>query len=217
MTYKRKLVYQNEAVAEAYFDTRFSHPRGREENEATRLALERALNSIPGPIKILDMPCGSGRFTSFFCEKGCLYFGADISMEMMKVLDREQRAEGRTPSLVQCDREQLPFKDNAFDCVVCVRFLSQAIPETVRRKVLKELERILKKWLIVQSNNLKSIGPFVLIKLFLRELFGRDVSKYRFRKEILSLGWKEEGQFWIQGINRYIGVYQKAAQAGRVE
>ena len=210
-TYKRKNIYQNEAVAEAYFDTRFSSPKGNKENEATKLALERALNSVPGAKIILDMPCGSGRFTSFFYEKGFVYFGADISMEMVKVLSRAERARGRTPPLVRCDSEQLPFKNNAFDCVVCVRFLSQAIPESVRRKVLKELRRVSKGWLILQSHKLKAIGHFVLIKVFLRELLGRDVSKYRFRKEIQSLGWKEEGRFWIQDINRYIGLYQKTS------
>ena len=210
-TYKRKNIYQNGAVAEAYFDSRFSSPKGKKENEATKLALERALNSVPGAKIILDMPCGSGRFTSFFYEKGFVYFGADISMEMVKVLSRAESARGRTPLLVRCDSEQLPFKNNAFDCVVCVRFLSQAIPETVRRKVLKELRRVSKGWLILQSHNLKVIGPFVLFKVFVRKLFGRDVSKYRFREEILRLGWQEEGRFWIQDINRYIGLYQKTS------
>ncbi len=65
-TYRKKLGYQDKNVAESYFEKRFAHPKGRKENEETSLALERALNSIPGVKTILDMPCGSGRFTDFF-------------------------------------------------------------------------------------------------------------------------------------------------------
>ena len=78
-TYKRKNIYQNGAVAEAYFDSRFSSPKGKKENEATKLALERALNSVPGAKIILDMPCGSGRFTSFLPRSATFVQGLERS------------------------------------------------------------------------------------------------------------------------------------------
>jgi len=106
--YKRKIAYQNKAKAESYLDKRFSSPKGRKKNEATKLALARALDQIPGVKIILDMPCGSGRFTHFFYEKGYLYIGADILMEMMEALAREHGQGKRTP-LVRCDREYLPY------------------------------------------------------------------------------------------------------------
>jgi len=59
---------------------------GRREYEATKLALDTALNGISGMRTILDMPCGTGRYTSFSYEKGYLYFGADMLVEMMKVM-----------------------------------------------------------------------------------------------------------------------------------
>ena len=56
-------------------------------------------------------------------------------------------------------------------------------------------------------------GPFVTLKIFIRELFGGDVSKYLIRREILRAGWKKENRFWIRNVkgyvSRYIGVYQK--------
>jgi SAM-dependent methyltransferase len=215
--YNRKIGYQDKAAAEIYLERRFGHPRGRRQNEETKIALERALNSISGVKKILDMPCGSGRLTQFFYDRGYTYFGADISMEMMNVLAREQKARDLIPPLVRCDGEALPFKDDAFDCVVCVRFLNHSIPKSVRDNVLREMKRVSKKWLILQSQHLRFLGPFVLLKIFVRRIFGREVSKYQFEKEVLGAGWKEDKRLWIRTLNRYIGVYRKTEAVGSVD
>ncbi len=212
-TYKRKLYYQNKTVAEEYAYNRFSCPEGRDEYEATKQALARALGSVPGAERILDAPCGSGRFTEFFHENGYSYFGSDISMEMIGLLVKEQKCWKGSPPLVRCDAEHLPFKDSVFDCVVTIRFLNHNIPSSVREKILQEMRRVSRRWLIVMAHRLKRMGPFVLLKVFIRELFGGDVSKYRIRREILGAGWREESRIWLEHIKRYrngyIGVYKK--------
>ena len=212
-TYTRKFHYQDEAVAGEYAYNRFSYPEGREEYEATKQALARALESIPGTDTILDAPCGSGRFTGFFHENGYSYFGGEISMEMIRLLVKEQKGWKGTPPLVRCDAEHLPFKDSVFSCVVTVRFLNHNIPGSVRKEILKEMRRVSRRWLIVMAHRLKRVGPFVFLKLFIRGLFGGDVSKYQIRKEILGAGWKEENRIWLEHIKRYrngyIGVYKK--------
>jgi ubiquinone/menaquinone biosynthesis C-methylase UbiE len=211
--YTRKFYYQDKKVAEEYAHKRFSYPEGKEEYEATKQALSHALESIPDAEKILDAPCGSGRFTEFFHENGYSYFGSDISMEMIELLAKEQKCWKGAPPLVRCDAEHLPFKNNVFDCVTTIRFLNHNIPSAVREKILKEMRRVSKKWLIVMAHRLKRMGPFVWLKIFIRELFGGDVSKYRIRQEILRAGWKEESRIWIKNVKRYangyIGVYQK--------
>lgn len=212
-SYVRKFYYQDKAVAEKYAYNRFSYSEGREEFEATKQALACALESIPGAQRILDAPCGSGRFTGFFHENGYSYFGGEISMEMIRLLVKEQKCWRGTPPVVRCDAEHLPFKDCVFDCVVTIRFLNHNIPSRVREEILREMRRVSRKWLVVQAHRLKRVGPFVLLKVFIRGLFGGDVSKYRIRREILRAGWKGEKRFWIENIdryrNRYIGVYQK--------
>ncbi len=79
MTYKLKKGYQDRVGAMEYLDKRFSHPKGKRENEETTLSLKQALNTLSGTKTILDMPCGSGRLSSLFCERGYLYVGADVS------------------------------------------------------------------------------------------------------------------------------------------
>ena len=209
--YRRKFRYRNKPVAEAYFSKRFSNPKGKRENDATRAALARAIEGIGEIKKILDLACGTGRFSDLFWQKGFLYFGADISMEMMGVLVRDQSSRGTMPPLVQCDAEELPFKDNALDCVLCVRFLNEHIPVRVREKVLKEIRRVSRGWLVVQSHRVKPMDPFIFLKAFVRKLFGADISKYWMRREILNAGWNERR--WVR-INRrlYLGVYQKTSE-----
>ncbi|MFQ5849120.1 MAG: class I SAM-dependent methyltransferase [Candidatus Binatia bacterium] len=215
-SYPKKFSYQNKATAESYFDKRFSSPEGRRKNEATRAALVRALEWIPATGKILDIPCGTGRFTQFFYERGYLYFGADISMEMLDVLVGEQKAPGKMVPVVRCDGEQLPFKDNVFDCVVCIRFLN-LIPGTVRENILREMRRVSREWLIVQSHHLKSIGPFILLKVFIRKLIGGDVSKYQLHGEILSTGWREMTKVRIRHTRHCVGIYQKTKDIRTVQ
>ena len=212
-TYIRKFHYQDKKVAEDYAYNRFSSAEGKGEYEATKQVLARALESIPGAKRIFDAPCGSGRFVEFFHENGYSYFGGDISMEMIEILVKEQKLWKAGPPLVRCDAEYLPFKDDIFDCVTTMRFLNHNIPSGIRENILKEMRRVSRKWLIVMAHRLKRIGPFVSLKVFIRELFGGDVSKYRIRQEILRAGWKEENRIWIKNIKRYangyIGVYQK--------
>ena len=211
--YPRKFNYQNKATAERYFDKRFSHRKGRKKNEATKLALTRALEAMPGVRNILDVPCGSGRFTRFFNERGYIYYGAEISMEMLDVLVREEKSLGKAPPLVRCDAEHLPFRDNVFDCVVCIRFLN-LVPSNVRQKVLKEMRRVSSKWLIVQSHHLKSMGPFILLKVFMRKLIGTDVRKYQLQREIVHVGWREKARLRVRHTRHCVGVYQKSQETG---
>ncbi|MGH7831761.1 MAG: hypothetical protein ACREP8_16475, partial [Candidatus Binatia bacterium] len=63
------------------------------------------------------------------------------------------------------------------------------------------------------GKDLKFQGPFLRLKVFLRKLFGGDTAKYEFEKELLAAGWQEATRVSIRTINRYIGVYRKAARS----
>jgi len=207
-TYKRKTHYENKGVAETYMERRFSHPKGERENAEVMQELDRALHSTPGVETILDMPCGNGRFADFFYGKGYRYCGADVSLEMISVLAKEQREKDRAPLLVRCEGEALPFKDEVFDSVVCIRFLHHHMPDSVRVKILEEMRRVSSKWLIVQSQRLRHLGLPVIMKVVSRKLLGKKVRRYRFRREALAAGWNEENRD-KRFRSRYFEIYQK--------
>jgi SAM-dependent methyltransferase len=206
--YSRKAFYQDKAVAASYSERRFSGSKGKREHEATLKALAAALERIPQAKTFLDMPCGTGRFAELISERGYRSVGADISMEMLEVIADELRRQDWNLSLVRCDGERLPFKDAAFDCVVCVRFLN-LVPSAVRSGILAEMRRVSNEWLVVQSHHLKSRSPLVRFKLLLRKIFGRDVSKYELQRQILMAGWREIAQVPVERARHYVGVYRK--------
>jgi SAM-dependent methyltransferase len=205
--YQRKFQYRNKAVAESYSKKRFFHPEGIKENETTAAALTRAFDGLSIE-KILDIPCGTGRFTRFFCDRGYRYVGSDISLEMMEVLLQDEESPRGPIPLVQCDAEHLPFKDNAFDCIVSIRFLNH-LPGEIRRNALREMRRVSRKWLVVQSRDLRVLGPGGRLKAFFKGAFGGDIRKYRLHRDILAGGWREERRVSTGYRRRYIGIYQK--------
>jgi len=143
--YDAKQAYQNSAEATTYDTKRFKNLRGRIGNALDRRTLLKALAALSqsqsGFIKILDMPCGTGRMTHFLLEQGHYVVGADVSREMMRVA-RTKIIEGNTfGGFHQSDAAALCFKDDSFDCVVSVRFMGH-IPKDARIKILAEFHRI---------------------------------------------------------------------------
>ena len=63
--------------------------------------------------KVLDVGCGTGLSTLLF---NCRKFGIDPTFELL------QQAKKRMP-VVQGNGEQLPFKSNSFDIVICLTAL----------------------------------------------------------------------------------------------
>lgn len=209
--YERKIFYQDKKVAEAYFSKRFCDPKGKRQHRATLSALTAALDSMPDVKSVLDMPCGTGRFTDLLLDRGYVYSGADVSFEMLRVLTGDVRKRETTPTLVRCDGERLPFKDGAFDCVVCMRFLN-LVPEDVRGRILREMRRVSRKWLVVQSHLLKSRGFVLFLKVLLRKWFGGDLKKYQLAGEIARAGWTETARFRVKRTGHCVGVYQRSGE-----
>jgi ubiquinone/menaquinone biosynthesis C-methylase UbiE len=88
---------------------------------------------------ILDVPCGTGVYSSAFREKGYDVVAADASSSMLEVTD--QRAPGTVR--VQCDIGRLPFRESAFDAVLTIRLLSHCPREEVAG-ILVELKRAIR-------------------------------------------------------------------------
>jgi SAM-dependent methyltransferase len=72
--------------------------------------------------------------------------GCDLSLEMMGVAMEKKPGDG--VAFVQSDAESLPFRDDALDCVVSMRFLFHADPST-RGRILREMRRVSRRWLIL--------------------------------------------------------------------
>ena len=142
----KKQFYQSPEVAADYDEHRFRTPKRMRRNERKWDAICKALALTEGVKTVIDLPCGTGRFTGHLARAGYQVVGSDISLEMMqqsaKLLSQENIA-----GYVRADAESLPFRAKSADCVMSIRFLFHVDPQT-RRRMLREFGRVSRRWII---------------------------------------------------------------------
>ena len=150
---KGKEWYQADDVAEEYDDKRFTEGGAfidRREKQAVVSAL--------GPLadkRVLEVACGTGRFTVMMAEHGANITGLDISGAMLGQGRRKASDAGVEDNVefMRGDAARLPFPDNHFDAVFAMRFFHLADrPVTF----LRELRRVSKGQVFFDTFNLRS-------------------------------------------------------------
>ena len=110
--------------------------------------------ALAGPLRILDLGCGTGEITrrlaAFYPQATLL--GIDILEGNLAIARRDSRAFGARIRYEQGDAFALAAGDASFDLVVC-RHMSQAVPDFPL--VVAEMTRVLKPggWLHVLSED----------------------------------------------------------------
>ena len=145
---EKKRFYQDEAVARDYDFHRFGSTERARRNARKWQAISQALSRTTDIRSVLDLPCGTGRFTGHLGDAGYDVVGADISTAMMR--EARSRLEGRRGlhGFLRADAERLPLADRSVDCVMSIRFLHHIDPPT-RVVVLRELARVSRRWLVL--------------------------------------------------------------------
>ena len=118
--------YQENDIAEAYDDKRFTGGGqfiDRREKEAVLEALAPLEDK-----RILEVACGTGRFTVMLADRGADIVGVDISEAMLEQGRRKAAAMGVAGELsfMQANAGGLPFPDDHFDAVFAMRFFHLA-------------------------------------------------------------------------------------------
>lgn len=158
------------------------------------------------PTDVLEVGTGEGRFIPTIVDRGCRYFGIDISRRMLHKASERLRGPIRQGEahLICADAENLPFKNGSFDSV----FFSATlffVPNW--RKALDEASRVSNGAVLTEFRNsaspalliehakaillhaaplkllrLVSKGPLLRsVKLFLQALYGRQRTEKFFR------------------------------------
>lgn len=134
--------YQADDVAQEYDEKRFSRG-GRLIDRREKQAVLEAL----GPLEeksVLEIACGTGRFTVMLAERGAEIVGLDIS-EAMLAQGREKAHSAGVSEQVEFmrgDAARLPFPDNHFDAVFAMRFFHLAdTPGTFLEEMCRVSER----------------------------------------------------------------------------
>ena len=144
----KKRFYQDQEVAADYDFHRWGTPARAKRNIKKWRTILAALDRTEGVDRILDLPCGTGRFTGRLAECGYQVVGSDISLEMMQMArDKAGPIEGLR-GYVRADAEHLPLASAAVDCVMSIRFLFH-IDAATRVRILSEMGRVSRRWLIL--------------------------------------------------------------------
>ncbi len=146
-------------------------PFGLELRRIQRLALER-LRAVNGQ-KVLDLGCGPGDGAAWLRHRGIDAVGLDYSDGMLEKARRDSLLGGR---LTRGDAGRLPFRDGAFDKLVCTNSFHH-YPD--HRAALKEMRRVLKPG-----------GLMVLVDPRSDHLFGR-----------LAIDWGEKVFFGLHEVH----------------
>ncbi|WP_302080933.1 class I SAM-dependent methyltransferase [Salinibaculum rarum] len=142
--------YQADEIAEAYEDKRFSRG-GRLIDDREKAAVLDALGNVEDK-DVLEIACGTGRFTAMLAEEGADVVGLDISGPMLRQ-GREKAIElgvNDHMELLRGDAGRLPFPDNHFDTVLAMRFFHLA---DTPRDFLREMRRVSKDQVFFDTFN----------------------------------------------------------------
>jgi len=188
-----KAKYKNRDLADDY-RKRFQ-VGGRKRSTAFILrALKKAIG--PGEKSILDVPAGTGRFSFPMREAGHFVVGADYSVEMLAQTQKDQK-ETAIPFL-RADIRSLPFADNSFDVVTCIRLFHLIRPED-RIKAMVELRRVAREKVVLvyyPRHTIKQLTRWIRWKLRLTaEPRTRFLPWRKVREEIEAAGMKVAGLF----------------------
>ena len=142
--------YQADDVAEEYDDKRFSQG-GQLIDRREKEAVLEAIAPVEGR-NVLEIACGTGRFTVMLAERGADVVGLDISAAMLQQgREKAKRADvSETLQFLRGDAGRLPFPDDHFDTVVAMRFFHLADDPSA---FLAEMRRVAKDQIVFDTFN----------------------------------------------------------------
>jgi len=151
-----RLRYQERQVARRYhegYSKRLSLKNYRmklvaeRERSIVRSILEDQLDDVKS---LLDIPCGGGKISAIIQGEGDGFavFGADVSSVMLRIARESFLSMSGFCGLTQADATEIPFRSGSFDCVVCLRLMHR-LPTEIRQKILFELARVTKRYVVI--------------------------------------------------------------------
>ena len=142
--------YQADDVAEEYDNKRFSRG-GQLIDRREKDAVLGAISPLEGR-RVLEIACGTGRFTTMMADRGADVVGLDISAAMLQQGRAKARAAGISDRLefLRGDAGRLPFPDDHFDTVVAMRFFHLADDPV---GFLSEMRRVSREQIVFDTFN----------------------------------------------------------------
>lgn len=133
------------------------------------------LSKLPQGATILDLGCGSGRFSVGAALHGFNVTGMDITPKAIEAARKKALADGAQHVVfVEGDMTSIPFPEQTFDYVFCPRFVINAVAtSTKREKAVREMLRVAKPTGVVFIESFNKLylgrGPFTPLGNILKD------------------------------------------------
>jgi len=184
--------YRDQQVAATY-DQRWSSARGKKRDKRKAAALQRAVAAVlkeraMGAKTLLDIPCGTGRFSDLWEAQGFQVLGADLATPMLQ----EARNKHPQATFFAADLARLPFADEAIDLGICIRFLHLVRDPNLRIAFLRELRRVCKVGAVIDYRHAHTFRIWsrrLRFRLGKRPLTPANPSFTQIRAELHAAGW----------------------------
>lgn len=186
--------YEAAGRAEHYAAERWAATaHGRRTDRREQRIVARWLRACAPLERVLDVPCGTGRFRPLLEEHAVRACAADAARPMLARHGGALR--------LQASAHALPFAGRSFDLVLCSRLLHHLAGAAERAAVLAELARVARRWAIVSHFDAASLQAWRSRQR--RRTDGRHaISRGRFRAEAAAAGWRERERAWVlRGIS----------------
>jgi ubiquinone/menaquinone biosynthesis C-methylase UbiE len=137
--------YDSEKLAEIYYEgespSRFI---GHNRNKEFSIALSW-LRRIKKNQKILDIGCSGGRYSFELAKRGGDVTGIDAAPKVIRwANEKRKRFNGLKLRFIQGDIENLPFKKESFDIVLCIELLHHLNDKELSNALL-QINKVMKK------------------------------------------------------------------------
>jgi len=184
--------YRDREVAETY-DRRWAGARGQKRDARKAKALRKAMDALEAasgqaPRTLLDIPCGTGRFTDLWRDRDFQVLSADLALPMLA----EAHAKFPEDSFLAADLAKLPFGQDALDVSICIRFLHLVRDPELRITFLKELRRVCRLGAVIDYRHAHTFRVWsrrLRYRLGRRERPPANPSYSQIRHEIAAAGW----------------------------
>ena len=148
-----------------------------------------------GPLRILDIPSGYGRFSDLLLDKDFTLVSSDLSFHMVKRAGEKcEHSHSRFLSGVVADAKQgLPFKKGAFFLLLSMRFFHHVHAKEEREFILKEFCRASSDWVILsyyQKNLLHILQRILRRGVKKSRTRIKMIPRHEFYKEVEGAGLK---------------------------
>ena len=133
--------YEEPGRAGHYAAERWTRSRRARRSAAREERLVRLLLKDCGPLRrVLDLPCGAGRFHALLAAHAEQVVAADAALAMLR--------EHPPTTCLAASADLLPLVDGCVDLVLCARLLHHFAEAAERRGILAELARVSSRWVI---------------------------------------------------------------------